>query len=135
MDTANKVSKYADMMGYDVNAIGVPKTIDNDLCGTDHTPGFGSAAKFIATTIAELRRDTAVYAQKAVTVVEIMGRDAGWLTAAAALADNANGVGDNTDKDMLNQVVIVDAEKPVEPEQPTIDYTKPTYKTELFQSR
>lgn len=93
MDTANKVSKYADMVGYEFSAIGVPKTIDNDLCGTDHTPGFGSAAKFIATTIAELRRDTAVYAQKAVTVVEIMGRDAGWLTAAAALADTKNGVG------------------------------------------
>ena len=93
MDTANKVSKYADMAGYEFSAIGVPKTIDNDLCGTDHTPGFGSAAKFIATTIAELRRDTAVYAQKAVTVVEIMGRDAGWLTAAAALADTKNGVG------------------------------------------
>jgi len=93
MDTANKISKYADMVGYEFSAIGVPKTIDNDLCGTDHTPGFGSAAKFIATTIAELRRDTAVYAQKAVTVVEIMGRDAGWLTAAAALADTSNGVG------------------------------------------
>lgn len=93
MDTAAKISKYADSIGCDLRAIGVPKTIDNDLCGTDHTPGFGSAAKFIATTIAELRRDTAVYAQKAVTVVEIMGRDAGWLTAAAALADTDKGVG------------------------------------------
>lgn len=87
MDTVAKISKYAEIVGYGPRAIGVPKTIDNDLCGTDHTPGFGSAAKFIAATISELRRDTAVYSQKAVTVVEIMGRDAGWLTAAAALAD------------------------------------------------
>ncbi|MBR2460055.1 MAG: 6-phosphofructokinase, partial [Clostridia bacterium] len=93
MDTVAKVSAYAAKVGCDLRAIGVPKTIDNDLCGTDHTPGFGSAAKYIATTIAELRRDTAVYSQKSVTIVEIMGRDAGWLTAAASLADTENGVG------------------------------------------
>ena len=68
-----------------MRVMGVPKTIDNDLAGTDHTPGYGSAAKYIATTMQEILRDTAVYTVKAVTIVEIMGRDAGWLTAAAAL--------------------------------------------------
>jgi 6-phosphofructokinase 1 len=63
----------------------VPKTIDNDLAATDHTPGFGSAAKFVATTVKEFKRDISVYTVKAVTIVEIMGRDAGWLTASAAL--------------------------------------------------
>ncbi len=86
MDTTAKVSAYAAKKGVDIKVVGVPKTVDNDLCGTDHTPGFGSAAKFVATTIAELRRDTAVYTQKCVTIVEIMGRDAGWLTASASLA-------------------------------------------------
>ena len=66
--------------------VGIPKTIDNDLMATDHTPGFGSAAKFVATTVAEIFRDVNVYTVKAVTIVEIMGRDAGWLTASAALA-------------------------------------------------
>jgi len=66
--------------------VGVPKTIDNDLAGTDHTPGFGSAAKFVAATVKEIARDSAVYAEKSVTVIEIMGRNAGWLTAASALA-------------------------------------------------
>ncbi len=87
MDTTAKVSAYALKKGIDLKVVGVPKTVDNDLCGTDHTPGFGSAAKFVATTVAELRRDTAVYTQKCVTIVEIMGRDAGWLTAAASLAN------------------------------------------------
>ncbi|MBE6605875.1 MAG: 6-phosphofructokinase [Ruminococcaceae bacterium] len=85
MDTVAKLTKYAKQIGSDLRVMGVPKTIDNDLCGTDHTPGYGSAAKFIATTMQEMLRDTAVYTVKAVTIVEIMGRDAGWLTAAAAL--------------------------------------------------
>ena len=85
MDTVAKLSYYAEMQGYDISVIGVPKTIDNDVCGTDHTPGYGSAAKYIAATMQEILRDCAVYTVPAVTVVEIMGRDAGWLTAAAAI--------------------------------------------------
>ena len=85
MDTVAKLSKYTNECGYDVRVIGVPKTIDNDLLGTDHTPGFGSAAKYIAVTVQEILRDTAVYTVPAVTVVEIMGRDAGWLTASSAV--------------------------------------------------
>ena len=85
MDTVAKLSKYTGECGYDVRVIGVPKTIDNDLLGTDHTPGFGSAAKYISVTMQEILRDTAVYTVPAVTVVEIMGRDAGWLTASSAV--------------------------------------------------
>lgn len=85
MDTVAKLSRFTKETGYDLHVVGVPKTIDNDLAGTDHTPGFGSAAKFIGATMQEILRDTAVYTVKAVTIVEIMGRDAGWLTAAAAL--------------------------------------------------
>ncbi len=86
MDTCNKISKYLLSMGYDCNIIGVPKTIDNDLYGTDHCPGFGSAAKYIATTLMELNLDAKVYDKGQVAVIEIMGRNAGWLTAAASLA-------------------------------------------------
>ena len=86
MDTVAKLSAYADEKDIDVKFVGIPKTVDNDLCGTDHTPGFGSAAKYVASVCAETKRDTAVYTQKAVTVIEIMGRDAGWLTASASLA-------------------------------------------------
>ena len=86
MDTCNKVSKYMKRVGYSCRIIGVPKTIDNDLVGTDHCPGFGSAAKFIATTCAELRQDTQVYQTPTVNIVEIMGRHAGWLAGSAALA-------------------------------------------------
>ncbi len=85
MDTVAKLTRYTASIGYEMRVIGVPKTIDNDLAGTDHTPGFGSAAKYIATTMQEIIRDTAVYTVKAVTIVEIMGRDAGWLTAAAGI--------------------------------------------------
>ena len=92
MDTVAKVSAYAEKIGYSIRVMGVPKTIDNDLVGTDHTPGFGSAAKYIAVTMQEILRDTAVYTVPAVTVVEIMGRDAGWLTAASALGRVVNGV-------------------------------------------
>ena len=85
MDTVNKLSEYFRTTDLDTKMIGIPKTIDNDLALTDHTPGFGSAAKFVATTMQEIARDCAVYKVKAVTIVEIMGRDAGWLTAAAGL--------------------------------------------------
>lgn len=86
MDTVMKLSGYAKTINFPINIIGVPKTIDNDLMGTDHTPGFGSAAKFIATTVLEITRDSNVYDLDSVTIIEIMGRNAGWLTAAAALA-------------------------------------------------
>lgn len=85
MDTADKLSAYAEKENYEVRIMGVPKTIDNDLCLTDHTPGYGSAAKYVATTVQEIARDCSVYTVKAVTIIEIMGRDAGWLTAAAGL--------------------------------------------------
>ena len=86
MDTVAKLSKYAEKYSKNLCVVGVPKTIDNDLAGTDHTPGFGSAAKYVAATVKEIARDSAVYAEKSITVVEIMGRNAGWLTAATALA-------------------------------------------------
>ena len=92
MDTVLKLSRYAASHDYELRVVGVPKTIDNDLMATDHTPGFGSAAKFVATTVAEIVRDINVYTMDAVTIVEIMGRDAGWLTASAALA-SLNGEG------------------------------------------
>ena len=88
MDTVLKLSDYAKRIGSNVRIIGIPKTIDNDLMVTDHTPGFGSAAKYVATSLLEIAHDTFIYAVKSVTIVEIMGRDAGWLTAAAALARN-----------------------------------------------
>ena len=88
MDTVLKLSEYGKKIGSDVRVIGIPKTVDNDLCETDHTPGFGSAAKYIASSILEIAHDTFIYAVKSVTIVEIMGRDAGWLTAASALARN-----------------------------------------------
>jgi len=86
MDTCNKISKYMQKMGYECRVMGVPKTIDNDLNGTDHCPGFASAAKFIATTCMEVHRDAHVYDTGMITVVEIMGRHAGWLAGSAALA-------------------------------------------------
>ena len=92
MDTVAKVSAYAEKVNYPIRVMGVPKTIDNDLVGTDHTPGFGSAAKYIAVTMQEILRDTAVYTVPAVTIVEIMGRDAGWLTASAALGRLVSGI-------------------------------------------
>lgn len=86
MDTINKLADYAKRTGSDIKFMGVPKTIDNDLMVTDHTPGYGSAAKYIATILKEINRDSLVYGTQNVTVVEIMGRNAGWLTGAAALA-------------------------------------------------
>ena len=91
MDTVAKLSVYAKKKDYEIRLIGVPKTIDNDLNNTDHTPGFGSAAKYIATTVREIIRDCSVYTVKAVTIVEIMGRDAGWLTAASAIGRVIDG--------------------------------------------
>ena len=92
MDTVAKLSAYTKTHSYEMVILGVPKTIDNDLVGTDHTPGFGSAAKYIAVTTQEIIRDCAVYKVPAVTIVEIMGRDAGWLTAASAIGRVVNGI-------------------------------------------
>ena len=93
MDTVLKLSKYLRTSDYEMRCVGIPKTIDNDLAGTDHTPGFGSAAKYIAVTLKEIVRDCSVYTVPAVTVVEIMGRDAGWLTAASGLPCDVPGAG------------------------------------------
>ena len=93
MDAVDKLRAFFEKHAYDVRIVGVPKTIDNDLVLTDHTPGFGSAAKYIATTVQEILRDCAVYTVRAVTIVEIMGRDAGWLTCAAALPGAVTGMG------------------------------------------
>ncbi len=89
MDTCNKISKYMMKVGYECRVMGVPKTIDNDLFGTDHCPGFASAAKYIATSCMEVYQDARVYDTGMVVIMEIMGRHAGWLTAAAALAAHA----------------------------------------------
>lgn len=86
MDTCNKISKFMQQNDYDCICIGIPKTIDNDLDGTDHCPGYASAAKFVATSLMELYQDATVYDVPMITVVEVMGRNAGWLTAAAQLA-------------------------------------------------
>lgn len=92
MDTCSKIAEYMDTIDYDVRIVGIPKTIDNDLPFTDHTPGYGSAAKFIANTIMEVHYDMLAYPNGKVTIVEIMGRHAGWLTASSALA-NLSGFG------------------------------------------
>ena len=86
MDTISKLSAYGAREGSGIRFIGVPKTIDNDLEGTDHTPGYGSAAKFIATSVAEIGRDSSVYDLRNVTFVEIMGRNTGWLAGSSVLA-------------------------------------------------
>jgi len=86
MDTCEKISRYMNKAGYECRIMGIPKTIDNDLFGTDHCPGFGSAAKYIATSLMEISKDTAVYDIGTITIVEIMGRNAGWLTASSVLA-------------------------------------------------
>ena len=92
MDTCNKISRYMQSVGYECRVMGVPKTIDNDLFGTDHCPGFASAAKYIATSCMEISKDARVYGKGMITVVEIMGRHAGWLAASAAVA-SAFGAG------------------------------------------
>jgi len=86
MDTCNKISKYMQKVGYECRVMGVPKTIDNDLFGTDHCPGYASAAKYIATSIMEVYHDARVYDTGMICIVEIMGRHAGWLAAAASIA-------------------------------------------------
>ena len=101
MDTCNKISRYMKQVGYECRVLGVPKTIDNDLFGTDHCPGFASAAKYIATSIMEVSRDSKVYDKGMVTIVECMGRHAGWLTAAAALCKQT---GDGPDLIYLPEV-------------------------------
>ena len=85
MDTCAKISRYMAKVGYECRVIGVPKTIDNDLIGTDHCPGFASAAKYIATSVMEVARDCRVYNKGMITIIECMGRHAGWLTAATVL--------------------------------------------------
>ena len=92
MDTVSKLSRYADKHNSSIRFIGIPKTIDNDLVLTDHTPGYGSAAKYVASTVREIAIDASVYDNKpSVTIVEIMGRHAGWLTAASVLARKFEG--------------------------------------------
>lgn len=91
MDTVSKLSRYAEKIGSGIRFIGIPKTIDNDLIETDHTPGYGSAAKYVASTVREIILDASVYQQKSVTIVELMGRHAGWLTAASVLARKFKG--------------------------------------------
>ena len=88
MDTCNKISRYFTKVGYECRVMGVPKTIDNDLFGTDHCPGFASAARYVATSFMEVYRDARVYDSGQITIIEIMGRHAGWLTASAALASH-----------------------------------------------
>ena len=90
MDTTDKLSRYFAQVESHVRVVGVPKTIDNDLEGTDHAPGFGSSARYIATIVRELARDSEVYGKPNITIVETMGRDAGWLGAASALAREKN---------------------------------------------
>lgn len=94
MDTVGKLARYGESVGSPVRFVGVPKTIDNDLAVTDHCPGYGSAAKYVSTVMKEIERDAGVYGTNFVTIVEIMGRNAGWLTAATALAklDDCEGV-------------------------------------------
>lgn len=101
MDTADKLNKFINEAGHEIRIIGIPKTIDNDLEGTDHCPGFGSAAKYIATTLTEIYRDATVYSSNQITIVEIMGRNAGWLTASSAIA---NLVGEGPDLIYLPEV-------------------------------
>lgn len=86
MDTCSKISRYMEKVGYECRVMGVPKTIDNDLALTDHCPGYGSAAKYIATSVCEIYKDSRVYDTGTISIVEIMGRHAGWLTAASALS-------------------------------------------------
>lgn len=92
MDTIAKLSVYGARENSPIRFIGIPKTIDNDLEGTDHTPGYGSAAKFIATSVAEIGRDSSVYDLKNVTFVEIMGRNTGWLAGSSCLASQRNAI-------------------------------------------
>lgn len=113
MDTVACLDSYFQQAGAQITVMGVPKTIDNDLEETDHTPGYGSAAKYVATTFIELRHDVEVYSVPSVTLVEVMGRDAGWLTAASALA-SVYGKGPDMlylcEKELDTQIFIEDVE-------------------------
>lgn len=91
MDTVSKLSRYGAKIGSTIRFIGIPKTVDNDLVATDHTPGYGSAAKYVAGTVREIVLDASVYHKASVTIVELMGRHAGWLTAASVLARKQEG--------------------------------------------
>ena len=93
MDTVYQLSKYIEKIGEDIHVMGSPKTIDNDLFGTDHTPGFGSAAKFVANSVYEIAKDVEIYDYRTITIVEIMGRYAGWLTAAGAISKKLCNLG------------------------------------------
>lgn len=93
MDTADKINKYSQKIGYDIKVLGLAKTIDNDLAETDHCPGYGSAAKYIATSVLEAAKDAEIYQQNIITVIEVMGRNAGWLAAASALSKLSSKVG------------------------------------------
>lgn len=93
MDTVYQLSKYIEKIGEDIKVMGSPKTIDNDLFGTDHTPGFGSAAKFVANSVYEIAKDVEIYDYRTITIVEIMGRYAGWLTAAGAISKKLCNLG------------------------------------------
>lgn len=102
MDTCNKISKFMLQNNYECRVMGIPKTIDNDLAGTDHCPGYGSAAKYIATSVMEVYHDARVYDTGMITIIEAMGRNAGWLTASASLA---NITGNGPDLIYLPEVV------------------------------
>ena len=91
IDTVEKLSQYATIHEKDITFVGIPKTIDNNMILTDHVPGYGSAAKYIATSVREIGTDAAVYDVPSVTIVELMGRMSGWLTAASALARKFKG--------------------------------------------
>ncbi|MFV0439821.1 MAG: 6-phosphofructokinase [Lachnospirales bacterium] len=119
MDTVHKLSQYCKEHDIDdITIVGAPKTIDNDLVGTDHCPGFGSAAKYIATTFAELERDCSVYPIKVVTIVEVMGRNAGWLTASSVLSKTLGGNGPDLiylcEKDFDNEKFLSDVRNVLE---------------------
>jgi 6-phosphofructokinase len=119
MDTVHKLSIYCEQHNIkDITVLGAPKTVDNDLVGTDHCPGFGSAAKYIAVTFAELEKDCHVYATKAVTIVEVMGRNAGWLTASSALSRVNGAKGPNLiylcEHEFDNAKFIIDVKKQLE---------------------
>ncbi len=91
MDTIHKLSLYFKKINYPATLIGIPKTIDNDLMGTDHSPGYGSAAKYVSTTVDEIIKDCSSYSYKSATIIEVMGRDSGWLTAASQLGRITDG--------------------------------------------
>lgn len=92
MDTVDKISKYVAENKIDIKVVGIPKTIDNDLMGIDHSPGFASAAKYIALAVRNVTYDTAIYSVKSVHIIEAMGRDAGWLAASSVLARDSKNV-------------------------------------------